>query len=167
MTPAVLTIRKAEAGDAELVIQFVHSLAEYEKLEGPSPEGEARIREHGWGADPRFEVLLGFEHDTPVGFAFFFYTYSTFAARPTLYLEDLFVYPEYRGKGYGTALLQALAAEAHLHDCGRMDWMVLDWNQSAIDFYQSLGAELMPGWELCRLQGDALIALGASSRSSF
>ena len=109
---ASLVIRKAEAADADLVIRFVHGLAEYEKLEGPTPEGEARIREHGWGADPRFEVLLAFEADTAVGFAIYFYTYSTFAARPSLYLEDLFVYPEFRGRGYGKALLVALAAEA-------------------------------------------------------
>lgn len=154
-----LTIRRATAADADLVIQFIHALAEYEKLAGPSTEGEARIREDGWGDRPLFEVMLAFEADTPVGFAFYFFTYSTFAARPTLYLEDLFVYPEYRGRGYGKALLRALAVEAERRNCGRMDWMVLDWNQPAIEFYESLGATVMPEWELCRLSGEALMRM--------
>jgi len=160
-----VTIRKAQREDADLVIRFIRALAEYEKLAGPTPEGEVRIREHGWGEAPRFEVLLAFAGPEPVGFAFYFYTYSTFAARPTLFLEDLFVYPEYRGRGYGKALLAALAREAVEHDCGRMDWMVLDWNQPAIDFYRRLGAAVLSEWELCRLSGDALTRLATGSKS--
>lgn len=159
-------IRKAVASDADVVIRFIHALAEYEKLDGPSKAGEERIREYGWGAKPRFEVLLAFEGDTAAGFAFYFYTFSTFAARPTLYLEDLFVYPEHRGRGYGKALLIALAQEAVSNGCARMDWMVLDWNTSAIEFYRTLGATVMPEWELCRLSGEALTALAESSSHS-
>lgn len=155
----MLTIRKAEARDADLVIAFIHALARYEKLEGPTSEGEQRIRRLGWGESPLFEVLLAFEGDRSVGFALYFYQFSTFAARPTLYLEDLFVYDEVRGKGYGKALLAALAREAVRRECGRMDWMVLDWNTPAIDFYRRLGADLLTEWELCRLGCDALTAL--------
>jgi hypothetical protein len=156
-----LQIRKAVASDADIVIRFIHALAEYEKLEGPTKAGEDRIREYGWGARPRFEVLLAFEGNVAVGFAFYFYTFSTFAARPTLFLEDLFVYPEYRGHGYGKALLIALAKEAVTNGCARMDWMVLDWNTPAIEFYRALGADVMPEWELCRLSGDALKTLAS------
>jgi GNAT superfamily N-acetyltransferase len=157
-----LAIRKAEACDADLVIAFIHALAAYEKLAGPTPEGEERIRRYGWGPSPCFEVLLAFGDGRPAGFALYFYQFSTFAARPTLYLEDLFVYTELRGHGYGKALLVALAREATARDCGRMDWMVLDWNTPAIDFYRRLGAEVLPQWELCRLSEDALIALAAA-----
>jgi GNAT superfamily N-acetyltransferase len=157
------TIRKAHQADADLVIQFIQALAEYEKLKGPDAAGEERIRRHGWGEHPRFEVLLAFEGDTPVGFALFFYQFSTFEAKPTLYLEDLFVYPQHRGGGYGKALLVALAREAVAQDCGRMDWMVLDWNQPAIDFYKRLGADAMTEWQLCRLGVGAIQELAAAA----
>jgi GNAT superfamily N-acetyltransferase len=158
---AELLIRRAEAADADLVIRFIHALAEYERLDGPTPAGEERIRQYGFGARPRFEVLLASAGLEPVGFVLYFYQFSTFAARPTLYLEDLFVYPEYRGSGYGKALLLALVREAVKQECGRMDWQVLDWNKPAIDFYRKLGAEVLSEWELCRLQGDALSRLAA------
>jgi len=161
---AKLTIRRAEAADADLVIEFIHALARYEKLDGPTPDGEVRIRRMGWGASPLFSVLLAFEDDQPAGFALYFYQFSTFAARPTLYLEDLFVHENLRGRGYGKALLIALAREARRRDCGRMDWMVLDWNAPAIDFYRRLGAEVLTEWELCRLSGKHLTALAEESR---
>lgn len=151
-----LHIRKATAEDANLVVDFIQALADYEKLPGPDADGEERIREYGWGARPCFDVLLAFAGDTPVGFALYFYQFSTFAARPTLYLEDLFVYPRFRGRGYGKALLIHLAREALRQGCGRMDWMVLDWNEPAIAFYRSLNAEILSQWELCRLSEDAL-----------
>ena len=157
---SALTIRKAEADDADLVIQFIQALAEFERLEGPDTDGERRIRDCGWGDKARFEVLLAYESETPVGFGPYFYQFSTFAARPTLYLEDLFVYPNYRGRGYGKSLLAALAREATKNNCGRMDWMVLDWNEPSIKFYKKLGAEILTEWELCRLEGDALRSLG-------
>jgi GNAT superfamily N-acetyltransferase len=159
---SALVIRRAGPEDADLVIRFIHALAEYEKLEGPDPEGEERIRTYGWGERPHFECLLAFEGGTPVGFALYYYQFSTFAARPTLYLEDLFVYPDKRGGGYGKALLVALAREAVSQECGRMDWMVLDWNEPAIEFYRSLGADVMQEWELCRLSGQALVDLATS-----
>ena len=154
-----LSIRQATAADADLVIGFIHALAEYKRLRGPDAEREERIRRYGFGKDPMFKVLLAFEGERPAGFAFYFYQFSTFAARPTLYLEDLFVYPDLRGRGFGKALLVELAREAVAHDCGRMDWMVLDWNEPAIEFYRSLGAEVLEEWELCRLQGSALSGL--------
>jgi len=158
-----LHIRKATSSDADLVIEFIQALAVYEKLPGPDAAGEERIRLYGWGDRPHFEVLLAYEAETPVGFALYFYQFSTFAARPTLYLEDLFVYPEYRGRGYGKRLLVDLAREAREAGCGRMDWMVLDWNESAIEFYRALGAEILNDWRLCRLSGDALSSLGQLS----
>lgn len=160
---STLTIRKAESTDADLVLKFIQALAQYERLEGPDAGGEERIRRFGWGEHPRFEVLLAFDESTPVGFALYFYQFSTFEARPTLYLEDLLVYPDHRGRGYGKSLLSALAREAVAEGCGRMDWMVLDWNQPAIDFYKSLGAEVMAEWQLCRLKGDAMGALAHHS----
>jgi GNAT superfamily N-acetyltransferase len=155
-----LHIRKATAVDADLVLGFIQALAVYEKLAGPDAAGEERIRNFGWGDRPRFEVFLAHEDDAPVGFALYFYQFSTFAARPTLYLEDLFVYPEFRGRGYGKELLVELAREAGASGCGRMDWMVLDWNEPAIEFYRSLGADVLAEWRLCRLSGDALRSLG-------
>jgi GNAT superfamily N-acetyltransferase len=161
-----LTIRKAGEGDAELVVGFIQALAKYERLAGPDAAGEARLRRYGWGEHPRFEVLLAFEQSTPVGFALYFYQFSTFEARPTLYLEDLFVYPEHRGKGFGKALLSALACEAVANDCGRMDWMVLDWNQPAIEFYKRLGAEVMSEWRLCRLDAGGIASLAKAAATA-
>lgn len=160
---ANLTIRKALKADADLVLRFIQALAEYEKLTGPDAAGEERIRRHGWGEEPRFDVLLAFAGELPVGFALYFYQFSTFQARPTLYLEDLFVYPQHRGSGYGKALLVELAREAVAQDCGRMDWMVLDWNQPSIDFYKRLGAVVMTEWQLCRLGQGAIATLAAAS----
>ena len=157
------TIRRAGPDDADLVIRFIHALAEYEKLAGPDPDGEGRIRDYGWGEKPLFECLLAYESDQPIGFALYFYQFSTFAARPTLYLEDLFVYPDRRGRGHGKALLVALAREAVDRGCGRMDWMVLDWNEQALVFYRALGAEVLEAWELCRLSGRALSDLSRSA----
>ena len=158
MEPA-LHIRAAAVSDADLVLEFIHALARYERLDGPTPDGEDRIRRYGFGDDPKFHVLLAFEEKEAVGFALYFFQFSTFAARPTLYLEDLFVYPEKRGKGHGKALLVELARVAVANECGRMDWMVLDWNETAIDFYRALGAEVLPEWQLCRLSEKPLRAL--------
>ena len=144
------------------MLKFIQARAEYEKLKGPDAAGEERIRKNGWGERPRFDVLLAFDGETPVGFALYFYQFSTFEARPTLYLEDLFVYPEHRGSGHGKALLAALAREAVAQDCGRMDWMVLDWNQPSIDFYKRLGAVVMTEWQLCRLGRDEMAKLAVS-----
>ncbi len=150
-------IRPATPADLPLILRFIRALATYEKL---LPEVEATEEKLGatlFGPRPAAECLLAFaDGDTPAGFAIFFTNYSTFLARPGLYLEDLFVSPEFRGRGIGKALLLHLAGLAHQRGCGRMEWSVLDWNQSAIDFYESLGAERKTEWTICRLTGPAL-----------
>ena len=155
------TIRPAHRDDCALILSFIEGLAEYEKLSHEvvaTPEALERTLFQ----DPSYaEVILGFEDKNPVGFALYFHNYSTFLARPGLYLEDLFVSPEHRGKGYGKALLQRLAQIAVERECGRLEWSVLDWNQPAIDFYVSLGAQPMSEWSTFRLTGSALNALGA------
>ncbi len=150
-------IRPATPADLPLILRFIRALATYEKL---LPEVEATEEKLGatlFGPRPAAECVLAFaDGDTPAGFAIFFPNYSTFLARPGLYLEDLFVSPEFRGHGIGKALLLHLAGLAHQRGCGRMEWSVLDWNQPAIDFYESLGAERKTEWTICRLSGPAL-----------
>jgi GNAT superfamily N-acetyltransferase len=149
-------IRPATPPDLPLILGFIRGLATYEKL---LPEVEATEEKLGatlFGPRPAAECLLAFADELPAGFAIFFTNYSTFLARPGLYLEDLFVNPEFRGRGIGKALLLHLAALANERGCGRMEWSVLDWNQPAIDFYESLGAERKTEWTTCRLTGPAL-----------
>ena len=150
-------IRPATPADLPQILHFIRALATYEKL---LPEVEATEEKLGatlFGPRPAAECVLAFtDGDTPAGFAIFFSNYSTFLARPGLYLEDLFVSPEFRGRGIGQALLRHLAGLAHQRGCGRMEWSVLDWNQPAIDFYESLGAERKTEWTICRLSGPAL-----------
>ncbi|MBI5474012.1 MAG: GNAT family N-acetyltransferase [Ignavibacteriae bacterium] len=148
-------IRKATPSDAPTVLALIDALADYEKLERPSSDAKQRLINDIFGAKPRVEVFLGEYEQKPVGYAFVFETYSSFLALPTLYLEDLFVLPEYRSKKVGYALFSAVVAEAHKRGCGRMEWTVLDWNQLAIDFYHRLGATHMKEWHLYRLlRGD-------------
>ncbi len=155
-------IRFAERSDVPLVLEFVESLAEYEKLRHECVATEALLEESLFGAHPAAEVLLVFEGSraggraTPVGFALFFHSYSTFLARPGIWLEDLFVVPEARGRGYGKALLGRLAELAGERGCGRLEWAVLDWNRPAIEFYESIGAEAQDEWTTYRITGDAL-----------
>jgi GNAT superfamily N-acetyltransferase len=154
-------IRPATAADVPLILEFIRSLADYEKLTHEVVATEATLRVTLFPADPATrpaaECILAFtDEDQPAGFALYFFNYSTFLAKPGLYLEDLFVRPELRGQGIGKALLLQLAKLANQHGCGRMEWSVLDWNQPAIDFYQSLGAELKSEWTTCRLTGPAL-----------
>ncbi|RFC48202.1 MAG: hypothetical protein DUW69_001240 [Verrucomicrobia bacterium] len=150
-------IRPATPADLPQILHFIRALATYEKL---LPEVEATEEKLGatlFGPRPAAECVLAFtDGDTPAGFAIFFPNYSTFLARPGLYLEDLFVSPEFRGRGIGKALLRHLAGLAHQRGCGRLEWSVLDWNQPAIDFYESLGAERKTEWTICRLSGPAL-----------
>jgi GNAT superfamily N-acetyltransferase len=150
-------IRPATPADLPLILHFIRGLATYEKL---LHEVEATAEKLGatlFGPQPAAECLLAFvDGNGPAGFAIFFTNYSTFLARPGLYLEDLFVDPEFRGRGVGKALLLYLAALANQRGCGRMEWSVLDWNQPAIDFYESLGAERKTEWTTCRLAGPAL-----------
>jgi GNAT superfamily N-acetyltransferase len=151
-----LKIRAGTRRDIATIVALVRGLAEYEKLAHEVEATEARIRQHGFGRRRYFETLLCFEGRRAVGIALYFFTYSTFLARPTLYLEDLFVVPEARGHGAGKALLVALARIAVRRGCGRMEWTVLDWNAPAIAFYGRLGARLRKDWILTRLTGTPL-----------
>ena len=152
-------IRPATSADAALVLDFIRRLAEYERAPDEVVATEADIRATLDTEPRRAEVILAFEGDEPVGFALFFHNYSTWLGRPGLYLEDLFVRPEVRGRGYGRRLLAHLASIARDRGCGRMEWAVLDWNEPAIGFYRSLGAVPMTEWTVHRLTGDALGAL--------
>jgi GNAT superfamily N-acetyltransferase len=153
MTPL---IRPATPADLPLILGFIRGLATYEKLLHEVEATEEKLRVTLFGPRPAAECLLAFADGAPAGFAIFFTNYSTFLARPGLYLEDLFVNPEFRGRGLGKALWLHLAALANQRGCGRMEWTVLDWNRPAIDFYESLGAERKTEWTLCRLTGPAL-----------
>jgi GNAT superfamily N-acetyltransferase len=156
-------IRTANESDVPLILQFIRDLAIYEKLEHKVVATEELLRATLFG-NPRFaEVLIAEEDEHPVGFALFFHNYSTFLARPGVYLEDLFVTPEARGRGYGRALLARLAAIANERNCGRVEWAVLDWNEPSIAFYRSLGAVSLDDWRIFRLTGDALDALARRS----
>jgi GNAT superfamily N-acetyltransferase len=152
----MLSIRPATAKDAALIVQFVRDLAEYERDPKAAVATEQDFIRDGFGADPKFKVVFAEWGGKPAGFALFFYNYSTWQGRPGLYLEDLFVKPEFRGKGIGKALLLHLAKIAVENNCGRYQWQVLDWNTPAIEFYKSLGAEIMKEWLTMRVEGNAL-----------
>ncbi len=156
-------IRPAAPADVPTIIQLIRALSDYEKLSDQVVITEVQLREHLFGARPYAEVLLAEEASRVVGYALFFHTYSTFLGRPSLYLEDLFVLPEHRGRGHGKGLLAQLAKLAVERNCGRFEWMVLDWNTPAIQFYESLGAALAPEWKLCRMTGDALQRFAATA----
>ena len=162
MAGARLAIRRGTARDLPVILALIRGLASYERLAHQMEATPARLRRHGFGRRPYFETLICRRGRIPVGFALYFYTYSTFLARPSLYLEDLFVLPEERGKGAGKALLRALARIATARGCGRMEWTVLDWNASAIRFYKRIGARLHPEWVLTRLEGAPLERLARS-----
>ena len=150
------TIRSATERDTALVLEFVQALAEYERLSHLVCASERSLRESLFGPYPGAEVLLAFEGDTPVGFAVYFHNFSTFLGVKGLWLEDIFVKPEHRRKGYGKRLLLAAARIAHERGCGRFEWAALDWNTSAIEFYQSLGAVALDDWTIFRVTGEAL-----------
>ncbi len=156
-------IRPATPADISSILQLIRALADYEKLSDQVVINEAQLREHLFGPRPYAEVLLAEEAGRVVGYALFFHTYSTFLGRPSLYLEDLFVLPEHRGRGHGKGLLARLARLAVERGCGRFEWMVLDWNTPAIQFYESLGAAVAPEWKLCRMTGDALRRFAATA----
>ena len=153
------TVRPAAAADAACLLELVDALADYEKLERPAPDARERLVQDAFGPRPRFDVLLAEGADGPAGYALFFETYSSFRARPTLWLEDLFVRPEQRGAGHGLRLFRSVAAETHRRGCARMEWNVLRWNQLAIDFYARLGAAPLDEWQTYRLDGPALDAV--------
>jgi GNAT superfamily N-acetyltransferase len=154
-----LVIRRGTARDVPTILRLIRGLAEYERLAHEARATPARLRAHGFGSRRYFETLICRREGRPIGFALYFFTYSTFLARPTLYLEDLFVLPEERGAGAGKALLKALARIAVRRGCGRLEWTVLDWNESAIAFYRSQGAHVLDEWRICRLTGPELRAV--------
>ena len=156
-------IRKAQEKDCAIILRFIKALAKYEHLSHEVVATEEKLRKTLFQQSSA-EVILGFEGETPVGFALFFHNYSTFLAQPGIYLEDLFVAPDFRGRGYGKALLQTLAQYAVERECGRLEWSVLDWNQPAIDFYLSLHAVAMSDWTTFRLTGAALHNLSQAKR---
>ena len=160
------SLRFATPDDVPVILSCIHGLAAYEKLAHEVVATEDQLRETLFGARPAAEVILAFDGDEPAGFALFFHNYSTFLARPGVYLEDLFVFPRFRGQGLGRLLLSRLARIAVERGCGRLEWAVLDWNVDAIRFYQSVGAQAMTEWTVNRVTGDALRALARSADDS-
>jgi GNAT superfamily N-acetyltransferase len=156
---AGFTLRPAGPDDVPTILRCIRALADYERLLHECVATEALLRESLFGDRPAAEVVLAFDGNEVAGYALWFRSYSTFLARPGIYLEDLFVFPEYRRRGLGRQLLAFLAQTAVARGYGRVEWAVLDWNVDAITFYRSLGAVLMDGWNVCRLTGDALPAL--------
>ena len=155
------TIHSAGKEDVPLILDFIRKLGEYERLSHEVVATESDLERYLFGKEQVAEVLIGYEGELPVGFALFFHNFSTFLGKPGIYLEDLFVLEEHRGKGYGTKLLARLASLALERDCGRLEWAVLDWNEPSIEFYKSLGARLMNEWIVNRITGEKLQKLAA------
>lgn len=157
-------IRSAEEKDIPAIFQLIQALAEYEKLSHQVTGSAEQLRQHLFGA-PVYAYALVAEWDGKVvGLGLYFYNYSTFLTQPGIYLEDLFVLPEYRRRGIGKALLQHLAQNAIAQGLKRFEWSVLDWNEPAIAFYQNMGAQVLPDWRICRVTGEALAQLASSTR---
>lgn len=154
-----LRVRRAAPADGPALLELVAALADYEKLPPPDAHARERLLRDGFGPAPRYELLFGELDGRPVAYALYFFTYSSFLARPTLFLEDLFVLPDARRHGVGGALLRALAEAALAADCGRMEWAALTWNRLAIDFYERLGARALEEWRTFRLEGAGIAAL--------
>ena len=151
-----LQIKPGGVRDVPAILALIRGLAEYERLMHTLEVTPARLRRHGFGRSPYFQTLICWRDQKPIAIAIYYFMYSTFAARPILYLEDIYVLPEERGQGAGKALLAALARVAVRRGCGGMEWIVLDWNKPAIRFYKRIGAKLDRHWVLTRLTGAAL-----------
>jgi GNAT superfamily N-acetyltransferase len=162
----MFAIREATADDVALILRFIRELAEYERMLDRCIATEDRVRETLFGARRYAEVIIAEKDGTPIGFAVFYHNYSTFLARPGIYLEDLYVTPEARGHGCGKALLARLAQIALERESGRVEWAVLDWNAPSIAFYESIGAVPLDEWRTFRLIGDPLERLAAGERPS-
>jgi GNAT superfamily N-acetyltransferase len=158
LSPAPCTLRASTPADLEAIVGLIRELAAFEKLEHLVQVTPASLQPHLFGNKPVAEAVVAEVADAVVGFALFFTNFSTFLGQPGLYLEDLYVQPQHRGHGLGKALLQHLGALAVQRGCGRFEWSVLDWNQNAIDFYQRMGAAVLPDWRICRVAGPALQA---------
>lgn len=154
-----VSVRPATPIDARVLFHLIQALAEYEKLSHAVTGNAEALEAHLFGAKPYIEAILAEYAGQVVGFALFFHNYSTFLTKPGIYVEDLFVLPEFRRKGIGKALLQYIAQLAVDRDCGRLEWSVLDWNQPAIAFYETIGASVLPDWRICRVTGNSLIQL--------
>ena len=159
-----LVLRPAKPADVPVIFQLIQALAEYEKLSHAVTGSAEALHEHLFGSSPSAEVIIAEYAGQAVGFALFFHNFSTFLTQPGIYLEDLFVLPEYRGQGVGKAILSYLAGLAVERGCGRLEWCVLDWNESAIAFYRRMGAAVLPDWRICRVTGESLTYLAASER---
>ena len=157
-----INIRLATPEDVPTILAFIQGLAEYEKLADQVVATEDKLKQTLFGDKRYAEVVIAEYNQQAAGFALFFHNYSTFLAKPGIYLEDLFVLPEFRGKGLGKVLLSYLAKLAVERDCGRLEWSVLDWNQPAIDFYQAQGATMLHDWRINRVTGENLKALAQS-----
>ncbi len=164
--PTMPTIRPGAASDVQLILRFIRELAEYEREPAAVTATEADLLRDGFGPDPKFRVVIAEWEGKPAGFALFFYNYSTWQGRPGLYLEDLFVRPEFRGRGIGKQLLAHLAQLAVRENCGRFQWQVLDWNTPALEFYESLGATVMKEWLTMRAEGEELKRLARQGSKS-
>jgi GNAT superfamily N-acetyltransferase len=160
---AGIYLRPATVDDVPTILRCIRALAEYERLTDACVATEELLRDALFGARPAAEVVLAWEGDTIAGFALWFHSFSTFLARPGIYLEDLFVFPEFRRRGLGRRLLAHLASTAVERGYGRVEWAVLDWNEDALRFYRSLGAVPIDEWTICRLAGDALPALARTA----
>jgi len=156
-------IRKATPADVPLILDFIRALAEFERAPAAVVATEEGLLRDGFGPNPFYYCLIAEHNGRPAGFAFYFFNYSTWVGRPGIYLEDLFVHPEFRGLGIGKALLQQVAAIAVEKGCQRMNWAVLDWNTTAIDFYRAAGAEILDEWRLVRLDSEALLRFANGS----
>jgi GNAT superfamily N-acetyltransferase len=157
------TIREATPADVPQILTFIRALATYEREPDAVTATEDDLLNHGFGPNPFYFCLMAEHESQPAGFAFYFFNYSTWKGRPGLYLEDLFVQPEFRGRGIGRALLEKVAAVAVEKNCPRMQWEVLDWNTPAIDFYRAMGAEFLDEWRNVRLSGEALRRLAGAT----
>jgi len=159
-------IRSAQPSDCGQILAFIKDLAEYEKLSHEVVATEEALLKTLFGEDPRAEVILGIYKGQTVGFAIFFHTYSTFLAESGLYLEDLYIVPKWRGRGFGSEIVCYLAYLADKRDCARMEWSALDWNEPALKVYRLLGAKPMKDWTVQRLAGDHLQKLARSFKSN-
>ena len=154
-----LIVRSATPTDVHAIFNLIQALAEYEKLSHAVTGNPENLEQHLFGSKPYAEAIIAEYEEKSVGFALFFHNYSTFLTQPGIYLEDLFVLPQYRRQGIGKALLTYLAKLAVSRDCGRLEWSVLDWNESAIAFYKSMGASILDEWRICRVNDESLITM--------
>ena len=158
----MLTLKKATAKDIPIVLSFIRQLAEYEREPQAVLATEKDLRRDGFSREPKFHAVIALWDDEPVGMAFYFYNYSTWKGRPGIYLEDIIIKPEFRGKGIGKALMTYLARVAIAEQCYGIRWEVLDWNKKAIDFYNSLGARSRDHWQTMQIQGEDLQQLASA-----